>query len=74
MTKRPNVGTVILIAHDGKPSVWPVQKTGEDDLAHLLEIFETAKSMCQTELMEGGTLKLLDAENNLIKAHAWRAG
>ena len=67
INRRQTVGTVILIAHDGKPTVWPVQKTGDDDLAHLLEIFETARMMCRSELLEGGTLKLMDAQNNLIK-------
>ena len=38
-----------------------------DDMAHLLEIFETATMMCKSELMEGGTLKLFDANNNLVK-------
>ena len=67
MGRRPKVGSVILIKHDGAPTVWPVQQTGEDDMAHLLEIFETAISMCQYELAQGGTLKLMDVDNNLIK-------
>ena len=66
MSKRPKVGEVILIKHDGTPTVWPIQKTGDDDRAHLLEIFETAKGMCHYELVQGGTLKLLDVDNNLI--------
>jgi len=67
MPSRPTIGTVILIAHDGKPTVWPVKQSGDNDLAHLLEVFETAVAMCKTELLEGGTLKLMDAGNNLIK-------
>ncbi len=67
MPKRPKVGSVILIRHDGTPTVWPVQKTGDNDMDHLLEIFETAVNMCQYELAHGGTLKLMDADNNLIK-------
>jgi hypothetical protein len=67
MGKRPTVGSVILIKHDGTPTVWPVQKTGDDDMAHLLEIFETARKMCHCELLEGGTLKLMDVDNNLLK-------
>lgn len=67
MGSRPTVGSVILIKHDGTPTVWTVQKTGDDDLAHLLEIFETAKNMCHYELVQGGTLKLMDVDNNLIK-------
>ena len=66
---RKVVGSVVLIKHSGEPTVWPVRKTGEDDLAHLLEIFETAISMCSTELLEGGCLKLLDVDNNVIKEH-----
>ena len=67
--KRPKVGEVILITHEGKPTVWPVKRAGDDDMAHLLEIFETAINMCQYELAQGGTLKLLDVDNNLIKEH-----
>lgn len=67
MARRPTVGSVILITHEGKPTVWPVKRTGDDDMAHLLEIFETAKAMCRGELLEGGTLKLMDVDNNLIK-------
>ena len=67
MGRRPKVGSVILIRHDGTPTVWPVQQTGDNDMAHLLEIFETAVNMCQYELAQGGTLKLLDVDNNLIK-------
>ncbi len=66
MTK-PVIGTVILISHDGRPTVWPVRSRGVDDYEYLLETFETAKQTCITELLEGGTLKLLDAENNLIQ-------
>ena len=67
--KRPKVGSVILITHDGTPTVWPVEKTGNDDRAHLIEIFETAINMCSYELAQGGTLKLMDADNNLIAEH-----
>ncbi len=67
---RKTIGTVILVEHSGRPTVWPVKRSGQDDRAHLLEIFETAKSMCRTEVAEGGTLKLMDAENNLIDE--WR--
>jgi len=67
MARRPTVGTVILIKHDGTPTVWPVKRTGSDDRAHLIEIFETAINMCQYELAQGGTLKLMDSDNNLIK-------
>jgi|TARA_B100002019_G_C20879170_1_gene407818 hypothetical protein len=78
---RPVIGTIILISHDGRPTVWPVRRRGADDsehlletkdLIHLLETFETAKQTCGTELMEGGTLKLLDAENNLIQEQRGR--
>ena len=65
MDRRPTVGTIILIKHDGTPTVWPVRGAGVDR-AHLLEIFETAIAMCQYELAHGGTLKLMDADNNLI--------
>ena len=64
---RPQVGSVILVTHSGEPTVWSVKRTGEDDRSHLLEIFETAVMMCQLELLEGGTLRLLDADNNVIK-------
>ena len=67
MKKQPVIGNVILIEHDGRPTVWPVKRSGDDDMAHLLEIFETAKNMCFSELSLGGTLKLMDADNNLIK-------
>ncbi len=65
--RRKVVGSVILIKHSGEPTVWPVRQTGSDDLAHLHEIFETAVKMCSTELMEGGCLKLLDADSNVIR-------
>ena len=61
------IGSVILIEHSGKPTEWPVRRSGSDDMAHLLEIFETATMMCKSELLEGGTLKLFDTKNNLIK-------
>ena len=64
---RKVVGTVILIAHDGEPTVWSEKRSGDDDMKHLHEVFETAKRMCMLELLEGGTLKLMDADNNLIK-------
>ena len=67
MKKRPVIGNVILIEHDGRPTVWPVKRSGDDDMTHLLEIFETAKSMCFSELRLGGTLKLMDVDNNIIK-------
>ena len=69
---RPVIGTIILISHDGRPTVWPVRRRGADDREHLLETFETAKQTCCTELMEGGTLKLLDTENNLIQEQRGR--
>ena len=67
--RRPVVGRVILIEHGGTPTVWPVKQTGDDDRAHLLEIFKTAINMCYYELAQGGTLKLLDAQGNVIKEH-----
>ena len=67
MGRTKYIGSVLLIEHDGKPTEWTVKKHGTDDMAHLLEIFETATMMCKSELMEGGTLKLLDVNNNLIK-------
>ena len=63
------IGEVILVNHEGRPTVWTVQRSGDDDRAHLLEIFETAISMCQYELAQGGTLKLIDADKNLIAEH-----
>ena len=69
---RQSVGSVILIEHSGKPTVWPVQRTGDDDEANLLEIFETAKMMCTYELAQGGTLKLLDVEGGLVAEHRGR--
>ncbi len=69
MKKRPVIGNVILIEHDGRPTVWPVERSGADDKIHLLEVFETARRMCYSELRLGGTLKLMDADNNLIKEY-----
>jgi len=64
---RKVIGSVILVKHSGEPTVWPVRQTGDDNVAHLHEIFKTAIAMCSTELLEGGSLKLLDADNNVIK-------
>jgi hypothetical protein len=67
--KRPVVGSVVLIKHSGEPQKWTVKRTGDDDNAHLLEIFKTAVMMCKVELNEGGTLLLLDVNGDLIKDH-----
>ena len=72
MKKTREVGSVILIGHSGEPTVWPVQKSGDDDTAHLLETFESAKKMCTYELAQGGTLKLIDASGAVIKEHRGR--
>jgi|TARA_E500000331_G_scaffold216891_1_gene207860 hypothetical protein len=65
--RREIIGSVLLIEHSGKPTEWSVRRSGSDDMAHLLEIFETATMMCKSELMEGGTIKLFDADDNLVK-------
>jgi hypothetical protein len=72
MKKTKAAGSVILIEHSGKPTIWPVQKTGDDDSARLLEVFETAKMMCTYELAQGGTLKLLDSDGGLVAEHRGR--
>ena len=69
MVRRPKVGSVVLIKHDGTPTEWTVKRTGNDDGTHLREIFELAKTLCELELKEGGTLKLLDANSVLIEEH-----
>jgi hypothetical protein len=61
------VGSVVLISHCGKPTKWPVKRSGDDDNAYLLEIFRSAVMMCKKELTEGGTLLLLDVDGNMIK-------
>ena len=68
--KRATVGSVLLIEHSGKPTEWTVQKTGDDDMAHLLEIFETAKVMCNYEILMGGRLKLFSSCGDLIKEYS----
>ena len=66
MSKRPVVGEVLLIEHDGRPTMWPVNQTGDDDRAHLFEIFETAKKMCVYELSLEGRLKLIDVNGEVL--------
>ena len=62
-----SIGSVILIEHGGKPTAWPVQATEIDDTKQLLEMFDAAIAMCETELLGGGCLKVFDCENRLIK-------
>tara|TARA_B100000287_G_scaffold111603_1_gene104030 strand:- start:70 stop:291 length:222 start_codon:yes stop_codon:yes gene_type:complete len=64
---KPVIGTVILIDHDGRPTTWSIQKPEGEEKEYLFEVFEKTRLMCVTELMEGGTLKLLDADNNLLR-------
>ena len=71
--KGRDIGQVILIDHSGKPVVWPVKKSGNNDLEHLSEIFETAIDMCGYELAMGGTLKLFDSHGNLLREQRGRA-
>jgi hypothetical protein len=70
---RPVVGRVILIEHSGKPTEWTVRQSGDDNTAHLHEIFETAKTMCAYELALGGTLKLIDKDNVQLDEQRGRA-
>ena len=72
MKKARAIGSVILIEHSGEPTFWTVRKTGKDDTEHLLEIFDATKKMCTYELALGGTLKLLDASDAVIKEHRGR--
>jgi len=70
--RKKQIGSIILIEHSGKPTVWPVQEAESDDMTHMIETFESSKRMCTYELAQGGTLKLLDGQGNLIREHRGR--
>ena len=64
------LGYILLVTHAGVPTEWPVRTdtlSDQSDLDILKNAFERAKNMCQFELVEGGTMKLYDADRNLIE-------
>ena len=63
------IGRIILIEHCGKPTVWPVERLGDDDSEHLKRTFEKAKEFCSYEIGLGGTLKLFDSANSLVEEY-----
>jgi hypothetical protein len=75
VSARPKAGHVLLVTHSGVPTEWPIQRSGADDIEHLLEVFETARNMCQLELLDGGTLKLFDKDGKLLREvrGAWKS-
>ena len=67
MSSHSRAGHVLLITHAGVPTEWPVEQSEEDEMEHLLEVFDTACKMCQLELLDGGTLKLFDKDCNVLR-------
>ena len=67
------IGTILLIEHDGRPIEWPIHESKLSDSDQLEETFKKMKQMCSSELYLGGTLKLLDSNNALIKEIRGRA-
>jgi hypothetical protein len=61
------IGQILLIEHCGKPTVWDITRSDQDDSARLDEMFNRAVSMCAYELAHGGVLKLVDSSGNIIK-------
>jgi len=61
------IGTIILVEHSGAPTAWPVTESEtKPDHVQLRDMFESARAMCESELLLGGCLKLVDAQNNLV--------
>jgi hypothetical protein len=68
------IGSIILIEHSGKPTVWQVHESKTiDDLQVLLGMFEKTKQLCSYELSLGGTVKLFDNNNIMLAEQTGRA-
>jgi hypothetical protein len=65
--KRYVAGRVVLVKHDGSSQEWTIQNSGDDDMSHITEVFETSKVLCRQELSEGGTLYLYNGDRKLLR-------